>query len=277
MKKTTYILLGMVMSGFILIAVMAGLAYLFSQPAASRRWALDKQQTTVALPAACRVFILQPINRPGDDLLRDGHGRSRIYLERSDLTIMPVDTDTGSLTFPLELKPYLSVVTQGDSCMVCLDLSDEVYRKFRLEQEGTLLAEFGHMELKLPAGVDQMELNWENLNTQLHSWQCDSLSLSSLSSVEIRGSHFAQLCLHQGRFTMKEVKVDHLRVDLDKVYDWQVQAESCEIGVEHLWGSGQHNCLIQRGECEEMHWNPTAEGASLTLSLQQAAEVRLQE
>ena len=276
MKKTTYILLGMVMTGFIIIAVMAGLAYCFSQPAASRHWVLDKQQTTVALPS-CSVFFLQPIHSHNDELLRGGRGRSRIYLERSDLAIMPVDADTGSLTFPLELKPYLSVVTQGDTCMVCLDLPDEVYRKYRLDQEGTLLAEFGHMELKLPAGVQQVDLNWENLQSELHSWQCDSLSLQSLSSVDLCRSHFEHLYLRQGRFTMDEVKVNHLWIDLDEVYDWKVQAESCEIGIEHLWGSQQHHCQIQRGECKEVRWNPVVEEASLTLSLQQSAHVHFPE
>ena len=106
MKKTTYILLGMVMTGFIIIAVMAGLAYCFSQPAASRHWVLDKQQTTVALPS-CSVFFLQPIHSHNDELLRDGRGRSRIYLERSDLAIMPVDADSGS-------EPHGPAVLQKD-------------------------------------------------------------------------------------------------------------------------------------------------------------------
>ena len=71
--------------------------------------------------------------------------------------------------------------------------------------------------------------------------------------------------------------VDHLYLNLDELYSFEVKTDSFRIDTEYLSGSKNVDFQADPQECRRILWNPLSEKAKLNLKMKNPSEILLRE
>lgn len=268
MKRTTYILIGMLIAG--LVAIIGVIFYI---PTLGSTWEdnsveINGEQKTVQLPE-CRVvqFVIHTDEKD--------RGKT-VAFENTSLLMQSTDAATGSFAYADGLDSYLSMKTSGDTLNIVFDLSanklDDKFKDMRWINVRT-----AGMCLNIPESVQHVSVAAYVLKTTFKGFDRDTFSFNVQGAVSVEDCRINSLSACAESLNFNSGEVHDLYLNLDDIRRWDVETDSFHIDTEHLTGSREHRNTLQKGECRQVLWTPQSEKASLTLNLPEAAKIEIGE
>lgn len=279
MKRTTYIILG------VLLALLAGMSATIiywgthSGSASDMTIRLEGEERVRPLPA-CKVIRFQV-----DKTLYKYDGRDDFTyyftLNTAHLIVTPADTATGSFSYASDMEEFMSFKAHGDTLDVVFSFPPEELQKRMPEGKIVpyLILQTSPFSLRLPESVEC--LNGEVLYAvELQDLQRDSLAIDfsdSPATVFVQNSRFRALSVLARQLDLVSGSVDHLYLNLDELYSFEVKTDSFRIDTEYLSGSKNVDFQADPQECRRILWNPLSEKAKLNLKMKNPSEILLRD
>ena len=279
MKRTTYVILG------VLLALLAGMSATIiywgthSGSASDMAVRLEGEERMRPLPA-CKVIRFQV-----DKTLYKYDGRDDFTyyftLNTAHLIVTPADTATGSFSYASDMEEFMSFKAHGDTLDVVFSFPPEKLKKKmpqgKIPSYFNLQAE--PLELRLPESVECLKGEVFDA-VELQDLQRDSLAIDfsdGPATVFVQNSHFRALSALSRQLCLNSGSVDHLYLNLDELYSFEVKTDSFRIDTEYLSGSKNVDFQADPQECRRILWNPLSEKAKLNLKMKNPSEILLRE
>lgn len=279
MKRTTYIILG------VLLALLAGMSATIiywgthSGSVSDMTIRLEGEERMRPLPV-CKVIRFQM-----DKTLYKYDGKNDFHyyftLNNAHLIVTPADTATGSFSYAADMEKFMSFKAHGDTLDVVFSFPPEELQK-RMP-EGKIVPSFilrtSPFSLRLPESVEC--LNGEMLYAvELQDLQRDSLAIDfseSPATVFVQNSRFRALSVLARQLDLVSGSVDHLYLNLDELYSFEVKTDSFRIDTEYLSGSRNADFQVDPQECRRILWNPLSKETKLNLKMKNPSEILLRD
>lgn len=274
MKRTTYILAGVLLAGLVAIG-----GIMFYVSTCGTNWEdsimeIDGEQKTVQLPE-CKVVQLFMVPSATKEVKKGLIEVERmISFEEVSLLVQPTDSIKGNFSFAQGMEQFMSLNSSGDTLRIVFDFP-EMKLDAKFKELRWIKLRSKEMALNIPASVQLVACNVYNMKTTFKGFHQDSLSISTDGTAVVEDSHLASLNAKTRNLFLTSGEVRNLYLDLDYVSQWQVNAETFNIDTEHLSGSREHRNELQKDECRQVLWTPKSENASLNLKLNQATKVEI--
>lgn len=270
MKRTTYIIFGMLLAG--LVVMCGGIFYTSTLFFDGNDIFMDinGEQKTVQLPA-CKVVELVADR----DAITEEKGRTEIRLAAFNelpLSVRPAQTANGAFTYASDMDKYMTMTTAGDTLRIVFNFSKEKLEK-KLQDVVWLNVRSEEMILTLPADIQRITSNLTNQQVNFKNLDCDTLSFAVENRATIENCRFRALHVINGNLNFDSGEVKDLHLRLDNIHSWHVNKESFSIDTEYLYSHGNPRCTIENGECHQVIWVPQSSGATLNISLREAARI----
>lgn len=267
MKRTTYIIIGMLFAGAIL--VIGTLASILSTGTTWEESCLDiKGERTSRQMPECRVVHLMWKVEAQD--LEERH----VSFEQTTLKIGPTDSLTGSLTYTSELNNYMEWKTAGDTLQIYFSFpTDKLAPQYQKMKWLRVRSEA--IQMNIPQGVEEIISENYNMHTQFADLSRDSLAFKIQGTTIINDCQIKSLSAKAPTLHFQSGQVDSLYLNLDFITEWTVDSDSFHIDTEHLSGSYEPNCYLQKNECRQVLWTPLSGKAQLHIKLKEKARINV--
>lgn len=267
MKRTTYIIIGMLFAGAIL--VIGTLTSIFSTGITWEESFLDiKGERTSKQMPECRVVHLMTKVEAKD--LEERY----VSFDQTTLKIGPTDSLTGSLTYTSELNNYMEWKTAGDTLQIYFSFpTDKLAPQYQKMKWLRVRSEA--IQMNIPQGVEEIISESYNMHTQFADLSRDSLAFKTQGTTIINDCQIKSLSAKAPALFFQSGQVDSLYLNLDLVREWTVDTDSFHIDTEHLSGSYEPNCYLQKNECRQVLWTPLSEKAELQIKLKEKARINI--
>jgi len=279
MKRTTYVILG------VLLALLAGMSATIiywgthSGSVSDMTVRLEGEEQVRPLPA-CKVIRFRM-----DRMLhkQDGNDELNYYLSVNNirLKVTSADTVAGSLFYVADIEEFMDFQSQGDTLDIVFSFPPEKLKKKmphgKIPSYFNLQAE--PLELRLPESVECLKGEVFDA-VELQDLQRDSLAIDfsdGPATVFVQNSHFRALSALSRQLCLNSGSVDHLYLNLDELYSFEVKTDSFRIDTEYLSGSKNVDFQADPQECRRILWNPLSEKAKLNLKMKNPSEILLRE
>lgn len=267
MKRTTYIILGMLLAG--LVAVCGLIFYASTQIISEDDSVMEigGERKSVPLPE-CKVVQFVSARK----IVCDNGDTKRIGFNYLPLRVVPADSLAGSLSCLSGLERYLTLDTMGDTLRISLRFDKgELETEFRDIKWVNVRSE--ELVLSLPANVRQITSSLNSQPVTFKDLERDSLSFSTDGYTEVENCHFRALSVQSGNLRFNSGEALHLHLNLDEIDNWIVESDAFHVDTEYLYASNEQKCILEKGECREVIWMPQSEKALLNIRLDQAAKI----
>lgn len=267
MKRTTYIIIGMLFAGAIL--VIGTLTSIFSTGITWEESFLDiKGERTSKQMPECRVVHLMSKVEAKD--LEERY----VSFDQTTLKIGPTDSLTGSLTYTSELNNYMEWKTAGDTLQIYFSFpTDKLAPQYQKMKWLRVRSEA--IQMNIPQGVEEIISENYNMHTQFADLSRDSLAFKTQGTTIINDCQIKSLSAKAPTLHFQSGQVDNLYLNLDLVREWTVDTDSFHIDTEHLSGSYEPNCYLQKNECRQVLWTPLSGKAQLHIKLKEKARINV--
>lgn len=267
MKRTTYIIIGMLFAGAIL--VIGTLTSIFSTGITWEESFLDiKGERTSKQMPECRVVHLMSKVEAKD--LEERY----VSFDQTTLKIGPTDSLTGSLTYTSELNNYMEWKTAGDTLQIYFSFpTDKLAPQYQKMKWLRVRSEA--IQMNIPQGVEEIISENYNMHTQFADLSRDSLAFKTQGTTIINDCQIKSLSAKAPTLHFQSGQVDSLYLNLDFITEWTVDTDSFHIDTEHLSGSYEPNCYLQKDECRQVLWTPLSEKAQLHIKLKEKAKINI--
>lgn len=271
MKRTTYIIFGMLLAG--LVVVCAGIFYASMQVTDWNNIFLDVkgEKKTVQLPE-CKVIQMVAIRNIITTSEGEEKGIRMPVFGNVPLKIAPAEVGQGTFTYASGMDEFMTMNSVGDTLRIVFDFpNDKLEQKYQDLYWLNLCSE--EMNIALPDHVQCLQTSLEAQKMTVEGLIRDSLSLVVQDYATINDCNFKALTIQNGAWLFNTGKVDNLHLHLNGIRSWNVNASSFHIDTEYLYAHGNQRCTLEKGECHQVVWMPQSEGASLDIKLKEAATV----
>ncbi|CDB10062.1 putative uncharacterized protein [Bacteroides sp. CAG:633] len=267
MKRTTYIIIGMLFAGAIL--VIGTLTSIFSTGITWEESFLDiKGERTSKQMPECRVVHLMSKVEAKD--LEERY----VSFDQTTLKIGPTDSLTGSLTYTSELNNYMEWKTAGDTLQIYFSFpTDKLAPQYQKMKWLRVRSEA--IQMNIPQGVEEIISENYNMHTQFADLSRDSLAFKTQGTTIINDCQIKSLSAKAPTLHFQSGQVDSLYLNLDFITEWTVDSDSFHIDTEHLSGSYEPNCYLQKNECRQVLWTPLSGKAQLHIKLKEKARINV--
>lgn len=267
MKRTTYIIIGMLFAGAIL--VIGTLTSIFSTGITWEESFLDiKGERTSKQMPECRVVHLMSKVEAKD--LEERY----VSFDQTTLKIGPTDSLTGSLTYTSELNNYMKWKTAGDTLQIYFSFpTDKLAPQYQKMKWLRVRSEA--IQMNIPQRVEEIISENYNMHTQFADLSRDSLAFKTQGTTIINDCQIKSLSAKAPTLHFQSGQVDSLYLNLDFITEWTVDSDSFHIDTEHLSGSYEPNCYLQKNECRQVLWTPLSEKAELNIKLKEKARINV--
>lgn len=267
MKRTTYIIIGMLFAGAIL--VIGTMTSIFNTSITWEESFLDiKGERTSRQMPECRVVHLM-WKVEAQDL-----GKRHVSFDQTTLKIGPTDSLTGSLTYTSELNNYMEWKTAGDTLQIYFSFpTDKLAPQYQKMKWLRVRSEA--IQMNIPQGVEEIISENYNMHTQFADLSRDSLAFKTQGTTIINDCQIKSLSAKAPTLHFQSGQVDSLYLNLDFITEWTVDTDSFHIDTEHLSGSYEHNCYLQKNECRQVLWTPLSGKAELNIKLKEKARINV--
>lgn len=170
----------------------------------------------------------------------------------------------------------MSMTSVGDTLFVTFDFPEDKLEQ-HLQNDIWIRVRSEGMELRLPAEVQAVVVDVEDMEANFYGLRCDTLSFRTRYLARLEDCHVTALAAQAQSLHLNSGTVRNLYLNLDEIADWDVNTGSFHIDTEHLSGSRYHRCLLQKNECRRVFWTPLKDDASLSVELKQAVKIEVGE
>lgn len=267
MKKTTYIMIGLLLAGFLLVGGVLFWVPLLVSEEGNNVLVLEGDEVLKPLPPFRTVYV---VHRP--DTLPP---LPELSFEEMPLRVEASEEAGGSLRYPKDLEPFVSAEVQDSVLYIAFDFSrialDERYKDAYI-----LKLDCGMLGLCLPSNATKLVDEMGGHDVELYNLERDTFSVNTSGNVVANYCHFGSLHAEVLGLELSSGSIDDLYLNIEQLFGISINVDQCSIGTEHLSGRyGNCSYAVSPDECREVRWEPLDEDASLDLRLQQPARVEL--
>lgn len=261
MKRTTYIVLGLFITGWVLIVANYLLGHFKGVECAYNDVTnLSTVRDSIDM-AGVRV-----INVSADSVGRD------VFIT-GDLAFKD-GVDSSKCYYPAQSSKYFSIARKGDTLTIHFHFKSAIAEASNPEAKRMLIsgADFSFAGLN---SVQSIFIKARGMGVCLDKVEGDSLNIASEEgSIKMRSSKIRALNIAATSWLdAKHCSIDKLYLDLDPIGSWSL--DSCTVIEEHLTGSGEHTNQMKKGEAKFVYWKPKKEDASLNLQLKEYSRIEI--
>jgi hypothetical protein len=269
MKRTTYIMLGMLIGGALL--VFFGMIYMLhggdNSSGNSYTLKLGGEPTQMTLPEARVVRLIDRRADSGEVLL----------WKDAPLTITSTDASAGTLSLPAEMEPYLEMKVTGDTLRIYFSMANDKM----VNEHKTHLLEAKDLTLTLPARTQCFYYDLYYHRLTFRNYTADTLAVMNNRNwgrATFENCRFRALNVQsESDLTFASGEVRDLHIRLDKTGNWKVKTDSFHIDTEYLSARDRRSDVtLTKGEARRVVWTPLTEKASLDIRLQEGAVINVQ-
>lgn len=277
MKRTTYIILGMLLAG--VVAMGGFIIYIYNHGTVidENTFNIAGTQKSVALPHCKAIKLVMAETLDLSNKTDNSESRIKRWVTFNDvpLIVSPSDSSSGHFTYISGLDRYMVMHAVGDTLVIALNFDSA--KQDETEQSSYWMnIHAGQMSLTLPPRVQLLTATLPDQKVTLRGFKQDSLSIVTNSEGFVEQSHFGALTIKGNKWSLNSGAVNNLHLSLDGMEDWSVNTDSFRIDTEYLSGAGDRlEATLQKGECRRAVWQPQSENASLKLKLKEAAEIKV--
>lgn len=262
MKRTTYIMIGLFVSGLVVVVIAMILGVTLKTEYKKDGLFQEDEHVEMKLDGVRVVKMLVnqgEINKPRDILI-DGQ-----------LSVTP-STGTGKEIISYPKSRNLKVAQRNDTLIVEFDfrssqLSEKMQKQDYIYAVGVDVRLVVDTLKSIISYTDGLKLNMKCLES-------DSLFIRtnrqdvSLDSCRFRSFNIAGKGLI---YHAKNSRIENVYLNLDSVWVWKF--ENSVIGTEYLSGSDVHSSNLQKGECQRVVWTPLKDDACLQINLREKSVI----
>lgn len=262
MKRTTYILIGLIVSG--LIVIVASIIFISTAGKPYKEDGLfiggDQEEMNMDGIHVVKMFLAQS---------EDSKERN-IYMNGDVKVTSPSVGEGGKIVYPK--NEYLKVSRMNDTLLVEFDFNERnIPEKFR--NKSYVYAVGMDVQMSVDS-LNSFFIDTRGLKLNLKEAKMDSLFVHVIhQEVLLDSCQFRSFSIDGKnlRFKAKDSKIENFYLNLDSTWEWKF--ENCEIGTEYLRGSNSHRNFLQVGKCKRVVWTPLNEKAQLQVTLRENAEI----
>lgn len=261
MKRTTYIVLGLFIAGWMLIVAN----YLLGHFKGSK-CAYHDVINLSTVHDSIDVTGVRFINVSADSVGRE------VFLT-GDFTFKE-RVDSSKCYFPAQSSKYFTIKRIGDTLQVHFNFKTAIAEAANPEAKRLFIsgADFSFPGL---SSVQSISVRARGMGVYFDKVEGDSLNIvSQMGSIKMHSSKIRALnILESSWLEAKLCSIDKLYLDLDPLGSWSL--DSCTVVEEHLTGSGEHTNQMKKGEAKFVYWKPKKEDASLNLQLKEYSRIEI--
>ena len=294
MKRTTYIFIGLLVSGLMVIVATIIFISMSGKPYREDVNFGGDEQVTMDLNGVhvVKVFVSQ-----------DGVPEERHVFVNGEMKIESIFTSVGKEQISYPKGKYLNVIQKNDTLFMKLDfssknISDKYHNRgfiystgfdvklavdslagiitdtdgnYTLEDVPTnaiLQVSFmGYLSQEI-TDTDGLKLNLKGIDT-------DSLFVRGRYNILLDSCQIHSLDIQGNRleFRARNSIIENFYLNLDGVWKWTF--ENTEVGTEYLSGSDRHSNNLQKGECKRVVWTPLTGDARLQVNVREKAAITI--
>lgn len=266
MKRTTYILIGILISGLLIIV---GGMYWFSLTGGGQNGrgitfpAVSKKMDLTGIRVV-KIYAMQAETAPQGEITVIG-----------SLSVTPaVGSVKSSISYP-DTK-HLHVTQKEDTLL--LELNFNLYDLSKqVKDHSSFLVNNLFLNLVADSTLTYIYSEIPSLGIASKNLALDSLTVRSCGLVQLDSCVIGTFDLagNKARFEANDSRINDFYVDLDAVRSRDF--EGCMVDTEHLTGgSYRHTVNLQKDGCRQVLWTPKDEDAKLVVTFTQKASMSLQ-
>lgn len=263
MKRTTYILIGLLAFGLVAMCGIMLYIYAFHTETRQFRMEIGGETKTVSL-SPCRVLELR-LQNP----FYHGAEEPAVYFQDVPLYVRPAEEQEGTLSFAGEMEQFIDIRQNQDTVCVLFHFPKDRLAEAYQHTPFINLSSWG-IELHLPSDTQSILSSLTDQTAFIEGLRSDTLSLQMAGHVHVNDCQFGALYAERTSMELHSGCVDRLHLLTDNM-KWTVHMDAFSIGTEYL--SGYHTKHIYQDGSGRMVWTPLGEDAALLLRLDKAAEV----
>lgn len=268
MKRTTYIIIGILVSALVLMAAMITWFMLADNSLQKRKAGIvfSDQQKELELAGirAVKMFVTQPET---NIKTVDVYG---------DMTVKPLKAgEKARISYPE--SEFLNVIRKDDTLYIQFDLVRHKVPEKLIDRDWLPFYNV-HFNLKVDSTFSSINNEVNSLDMNMRNLKLDSLSIyASHSQLNVDTCHIRAFNVSGDGFRFKGTGSVMRDFYLDMDGMWNCQFSNCTIDTEFLTGSGKHRNNLQPGECKRVVWTPKEEGGELVVTLSEKGTILIQD
>lgn len=253
MKRTTYIILGLIPGG-ILLMLIAFYCISFFGTHVDRNpipYKIGGVMTTVGLNK-CKVVKINDITN--DSLYR-------ISFDKASLSITSTD-GTPSMSYPADWGKRISTKVVADTLIINFNMKD-IYSKddkgiYRLYDINSL-----PIRININSSATFSFINTSIISNNFDKLHNDSIMIKAKGNVALYNSYIRSLDVNATMINFKSGKIENLYMNTDNVNRWNNDAQNFIINNAFISGTESHTINIDG--IKQIHWIPLSMDASLCI------------
>lgn len=264
MKRTTYIMIGMLISGLAVIVMGVVFLAVTGEKHSDSIISLNGERTEMKLN---NVHVVKAF------IKRETEEQSRMVLG-GEMTVTTT-AETGKGTFSYPKSKYLNVSQINDTLFVVLDLAKYGIPERTKNTFFVYMNDF-NVQLSADSTLTGITSHLNGVRLKLKDIKTDSMSVcTSGQEVLLDSCRFRSFDISGLGFEFRAVnsKIENYYMNLDNVRSWTF--ENTEVGTQYLSGSEHHRNELQKGECRRVIWNPLTKDAQLFVVLRDKADITI--
>ncbi|WP_321333172.1 hypothetical protein [uncultured Bacteroides sp.] len=265
MKRTTYIIIGVLVS--FLIAIITGI-YLVSLKGEKGNSELYFSNELVEMKVP-GIHVIRIVKTDAD---QKSYVDGTVYVASS-----AVGVQQNVLFYSKELTKYLKKTRTNDTLTIELNFSAETLPE-KLRDEKVVFPKNLCFRLMADSALTTISSSVNGLNFRVSGMKRDTMSFSFqdrmfVDSCSFRAVAFSGSEGSDANLTINQSRISHLHMDMDAI-SWKM--DSCNIDTEYVSGKGKCYKTWAKGECQKIIWQPKHANAELTVVLKDKASVSFQ-
>lgn len=264
MKRTTYIMAGMLLAGLVVIA--GSLFYMSTQLTTLEDsfYKIGGELKTVQLPECKSVEIA----------LIEVKDEYPVSFTDFPLVVSPTDASVGNIMIASGMEKYMTLRKADDVLWIEFEFPKKDLGSI-YDNQYWLRISSAAMQLNIPADVQRVGADIMDFRGAFRGFRCDTLAVCMKNYAQLEDCQITSLYASGRELEFKSGEVRNLYLNLDDCQHWNVNTDSFHIDTEYLMGSGKHSFNLRKGESRRVVWMPQKEDASLNLKLDQAATIEV--
>lgn len=273
MKRTTYIIIGMLLTVFVLVIGSIIFGSYWGTSYQGRFYQMEGAPVTLELPA-CRVLKFEKL---GVETKEENPGIYRLYndfvLQDVDVLLSDTAASTSLLTVAADMQKHLSMEQRGDTLIVGFRFTKELLPE-ELDYKDFIRVRTADLRLSLSPSVEVLHSNVSCRWIVADGMHREEFTFLLDNRLQVRNSGFTHLRIERAMgLQLQSGRADNLHLNLDRISSWATWPDSFYIDTEHLRGNRYFHNDLKRGECRRVLWTPTGKDGCLNLVLPETAEI----
>lgn len=262
MKRTTYILIGLLIAGLGTILTTVIVISMMGEVRSGSDVSFGGEQQEMSLNGvrAVKIFISQAEVRAPKRILISG-----------EMLITPAsESSKESISYPK--NEHVKIKQKEDTLLIELDFNAYSIPE-KLQHKDYIFADGLNMHLTADS-ITGFVSNARGLALNFKELKSDSLSMKvGRQEVVLNSCRFRSFDISGRQFNIRanDSEIDNFYLNLDGVRNWKFN--NTKTDTQYLSGSGRHTDDLQKGECRRVVWTPLKEDAQLKMNIREKAEI----